>query len=197
MKIQYCSDLHLEMGKNAAFIEKHPLEAAGEILLIAGDCTYANLECFEDPFFDAVSRQYKLVYVVPGNHEFYEGPDTSILGSPVKRKIRDNVFLVHNTVTNYKRVNFICATLWSRIGTRNHVAIEQSMRDVRLIRRNGSAITANDYNALFRQSSAFLQKEASERKKGRTVIVTHHVPTFDYVVDSHRNDPLAEALPRS
>lgn len=37
MKIQYCSDLHLEFKQNSEYIKANPLEPVGEILLLAGD----------------------------------------------------------------------------------------------------------------------------------------------------------------
>jgi len=37
MKIQYCSDLHLEFRETAGFWKAHPIEVLGEVLLLAGD----------------------------------------------------------------------------------------------------------------------------------------------------------------
>lgn len=37
MKIQFVSDLHLEFNENRVWLENHPLEVTGDILLIAGD----------------------------------------------------------------------------------------------------------------------------------------------------------------
>jgi len=37
MKIQYCSDLHLEFWDNEFFLKHNPLIPCGEILLLAGD----------------------------------------------------------------------------------------------------------------------------------------------------------------
>lgn len=37
MKIQFVSDLHLEFYENRVWLENHPLEVTGDILLIAGE----------------------------------------------------------------------------------------------------------------------------------------------------------------
>ena len=39
MKLQYCSDLHLEFRENREFIKENPLQVKGDILLLAGDIT--------------------------------------------------------------------------------------------------------------------------------------------------------------
>lgn len=40
MKIQYCSDLHMEFHDNMRFMKTLPLEPVGEVLVIAGDVGY-------------------------------------------------------------------------------------------------------------------------------------------------------------
>ena len=40
MKIQYCSDLHMEFHENMRFMKSLPFEPVGDVLVIAGDVGY-------------------------------------------------------------------------------------------------------------------------------------------------------------
>ncbi len=40
MKIQYCSDLHMEFHESMRFMKSLPLEPVGDVLVIAGDVGY-------------------------------------------------------------------------------------------------------------------------------------------------------------
>lgn len=40
MKIQYCSDLHMEFHENMRFMKSLPLEPVGDVLVIARDVGY-------------------------------------------------------------------------------------------------------------------------------------------------------------
>ena len=71
MRIQYCSDLHLEFEQNSKYLINNPLVVSGEILILAGDIIPLHDEFFKDSFFSFISNNYKQVFWVPGNHEFY------------------------------------------------------------------------------------------------------------------------------
>ena len=70
MKIQYCSDLHLELEKNSKYLKNNPLSVNGDILILAGDIIPLHDKFFNDSFFKFISDNYKKVFWVPGNHEF-------------------------------------------------------------------------------------------------------------------------------
>ncbi len=52
MKIQYCSDLHLEFKENSAFLLEQPIKPVGDILVLAGDIILLNDRFETHPFFD-------------------------------------------------------------------------------------------------------------------------------------------------
>ena len=42
MKIQYCSDLHLEFTLNRNYILQNPIKPVGDVLILGGDITLLN-----------------------------------------------------------------------------------------------------------------------------------------------------------
>jgi predicted phosphodiesterase len=91
MKVQYCSDLHLEFPENRKFLKRNPLKVVGDILVLAGDVvTFHDFEKAHE-FFDFACDYYSAVYWVPGNHEYY-GADISDKPSPLCEKIKRLIF---------------------------------------------------------------------------------------------------------
>ena len=69
-------------------------------------------------------------------------------------------------------------TFWSKISPVNELQIEQRLSDFKLISNNGLRFNAQDFNQLHADSLAFIESELNNKKEGRRVVVTHHVPTF-------------------
>lgn len=95
MKVQYCSDLHLEFPENREFIKKNPLIPVADTLLLAGDILPLALLNKPCDFFDHVSDNFKQVYWIPGNHEYYNY-DLKNVVLPLNEKIRENVILLND-----------------------------------------------------------------------------------------------------
>lgn len=193
MKIQYCSDLHLEFKENNKFVNKHLLSPVGEILLLAGDILPFQLNHREYQFFDFVADNFEAVYWIPGNHEYY-GYDVAKRPGPLFEKIRENVFLVNNQSIIYKDVSIICSTLWSHIDAVNEWAIQKSLLDFSAINYNGGAFLPAHFNAFHQTALTFIKNEVTRNKESKNIVLSHHVPTLLNYPAKYRRSLLNEGF---
>ena len=193
MKIQYCSDLHLEFKENKNFLSKNPIQPSGEILIIAGDLIPLVMLHHQSDFFDFVSDNFEAVYWLPGNHEYYHY-DLKNVKNPLYEKIRDNVFLVNNQIIPYKNVILIFSTLWSAISPQNEMAVLQNISDYSLIKRQGKHITPSHINSLHQTDFNFLTKALNDNRDKTNIVVTHHVPTLLNYPEQHKTSKINQAF---
>ncbi len=177
MKIQYCSDLHLEFKDNTRFIEENPIIPSADILILAGDITYMQEMYYAHPFFDYASKNWQQVYWVPGNHEYYCGTDINSYDFSKPIEIRKNVHIVNNYSININDIQLIFTSLWSKIDEQNKWIVERSVSDFHRIIIDGEKLTSETFNKLHEESLLFLKKELEESKADKKVIVTHHLPS--------------------
>lgn len=192
MRIQYCSDLHLEFEKNSKYISNKPLSIIGDILILAGDIIPLHDEFFNNSFFNFISDNYKQVFWVPGNHEFYY-KDINEFSKSYNIKLRSNLNIVHNIDLQYENIRFIFSTLWSKISILNERTIEQGVSDFNCITLNEKKLKATDFNKLHDESLSFI-KDAMTRRTNNTVVVTHHLPSNLCNAAVHNNSPINEAF---
>jgi predicted phosphohydrolase len=193
MKIQYCSDLHLEFDANRDYLDQHPISPFGDILILAGDIVPFSAIKRANYFFDKVSELFDSVYWVPGNHEYYHGDMAGHTGSFIK-SIRPNVHLVNNQVIESGEIRIICSTMWTKISALNSYRITSSMNDFRVIDAGIHILNADDYNSLYTENLSFLTNELSKNFNGKTIVATHHVPTFINYPAEYMGSVLNEAF---
>ena len=193
MKIQYCSDLHLEFPENKLFLEQNPMEVTGDILILAGDIIPFKLMDKHHAFFDFLSGSFESVYWLPGNHEYYYD-DAAKRSGAFCEKIRSNVFLVNNFSAAINNTQFIFSTLWTDISAVNQWQIQQSMSDFQVIQYNDERFSTIHANKLHQQSRQFLNDALSAKSAGKKVVVTHHVPTFLNYPEKYKGGVLNEAF---
>lgn len=194
MKVQYCSDIHLEFPQNKKYLTKNPIKPTGDILILAGDTCHFSEYAFGQKFFDDISKNYEMVFLIPGNHEFYGGKDISITDEPVRQQIRENIWLYNNVSTVYRNVEFIFTTLWSMISMKASRAIKQYMADFRYIKYQGNIIDITDYNLLHQRALQFLERAISNSNTNKKVVITHHLPSVLCNVEEFKNSPYNEAF---
>ena len=195
MKIQYASDLHLEMSANRRFMQNIPFEVMGDVLVLARDIGYL---CDRTPpchkFWEWVSANYREVLIVPGNHEFYGNGDVLAYGDSWSRKILPNVHYHQNKVVRIDDTDFILSTLWSHIRPEDECVVRQGMYDFRQILYNGRRFTPADFNAEHEKSLYFIKRSVAESTAERIVVVTHHLPTMAVVATEHKGSLLNSAF---
>ncbi|MBU2554196.1 MAG: metallophosphoesterase [Bacteroidetes bacterium] len=192
MKIQYASDLHIEFPENKAFLKANPLKPVGDILVLSGDIVPFAVMNKHDDFFSYVSDHFENTYWIPGNHEYYYSDLKNRTGA-FHEKIKENVHLLNNTVIHHGEVDLIFSTLWSHIGMTNQWKIENSLSDFQVIKSEGNKLTTWQYNQIHEECTSFL-KEALLTKINKSVVVSHHAPTFYNYPEKYKGDALNEAF---
>ena len=118
MKIQYCSDLHLEFEDNLNFLSNCPIKRVGDILIIAGDLVpFVNLSkaLYKSEIAD-LCKGFEKVFWLPGNHEYYlytHHYASSRCEQPLKEV--PNLYLVDNYSERIGNTQLILSTMWSHI----------------------------------------------------------------------------------
>lgn len=191
MRLHILSDLHLEFGPMPRDFEPPPCDVvilAGDIWKTAHGVTWAG-ETFKTP-----------VIYVPGNHEFYGRHKITPTVARMKEVAAPHVHVLDDDAYIIGGVNFIGATLWTDFnlyGTPEVSAAvaRQCMNDFRIIERE-------PYGPL-RPSDTVERHQASRRAidtyldlmlTGKTVVVTHHLPSEQSVAPRFRGDSLSPAF---
>jgi predicted phosphohydrolase len=194
MKLQYCSDLHLEFQENKKFLKRFPIKAEGEILLLAGDIVpFAIMDKHAD-FFSYLSDNFEETYWIPGNHEYYHGDVGAENLQPLFEKIRDNLFLLNNQTVTYKNVELVFSTMWSHIPPEHEWAVQQSINDFKMIKNKGKILTPAGFNALHKNDFGFLRAALESPTDKQRIVVTHHVPTLMNYPEQYRFSEINSAF---
>ena len=130
MKLQYASDLHLEFKENSELLASTPLDVQADILILAGDITLlGKSKYYRNPFFDWCSEHFKETYIVPGNHEYYNGFELADTMADFQMSIRPNVHYINNRSVVINDTEIFFSTLWCKIDPLEIVPVQMGMTD--------------------------------------------------------------------
>ena len=183
LRIQYVSDLHLEFPQNRNWLEEHPLEVTGNVLLIAGDTAYLDLpDSRQDTyskysFWNWAAKHYKQVIVCFGNHDFYGFYDLATMPDGYCKQIRPNVHAYYNSVVHLDDIDIIVSTLWSYIEPYNAYLTERGVSDFYRIKYEGHRLNSDNFNKEHERCLQFVKQAVAESKAKTKIVLTHHVPT--------------------
>ena len=173
VRIFIVSDIHTEFLDED---EKVSFPSA-EILILAGDIGNPYSSTYTKILLQ-FSKEYEYVVVVAGNHEYYGcGYDLN----KVQEKIRsvtntfENVYFLNRDSVVIYGIEFIGATLWSRISHETFNELNDSKNEV--------FRTHFDMIQEFQKDFKFLQERLSSSDIRNTkIVVTHHIPTYNLIV---------------
>lgn len=186
MKIQYASDLHIEFQANRARLFENGLKPAADILVLAGDIAYlGDRQLLHNEYFDWLGANFKQVYIVPGNHEYYRGVELRDTLCDYEYLIRDNVRYIHNKSVVIDNTELFFTTLWSRVPNSFLADIQNGMMDTRLICYKNALLFAGEFNELHDICADWLTEAVETSSATHKVVVTHHCPTFNPVFNGH------------
>ena len=194
MKIQYASDLHLEMRDNMNYIKNHPLPVIGDILVLAGDIYYLdNPSITHLQFWDWCADHFQHTLMVPGNHEYYNYSDIQERGNSWHWMLRSNVGYFQNQAVRIGDVTFFLTTLWSVITNPNKTIVRGSLNDYYRIKLGKRLLTPDDINAMHMKCLEFLDNGLALDEEHK-VVVSHHVPARSCVAPRYQDSPLTDAF---
>lgn len=178
MRIQYASDLHLEFNENSLYLQKNPLSVNGDILVLAGDVIlFGKDKWVRHPFFDRCADNFRETFIIPGNHEYYNGTELSGSLTDFEYFLRPNVRYLNNRSIVTGQTELFFTTLWCVIDIPQLIPVQIGVTDCHRIMYNGRLFTAQDYKVIHQHCLSWLKKSLAESPAEHKVIVTHHCPT--------------------
>lgn len=195
LRIQYASDLHLEILGSVPFPSL--LKPIAPVLALAGDIANPMTPDYHN-FLKYCSSNWDHVVVVAGNHEFYNKKPANkwrySAPSMVAERLqacRDvaatfpNVHFLERERVDISGVAFLGCTLWTDLSDPAAAAeAENRMNDYHLIATEGSQpLRAVDVAGWHARDRAWLDREiaiAAEEEQP-VVVLTHHLPSFDLI----------------
>lgn len=213
IKIREVSDLHLEHlydlydqdGPNIGAVKDHikslipPMRGdKNTVLIVAGDLATARRVGRIVTFMRHVVPRFAHVIYVLGNHEHYQGciaTSQDIIVSALSETgyiDMSKLTIAGNDIVTKQigDVVFHCGTLWTDYHQgRPETAflVERFITDHKVIKTaEGGLFMTADAAAIHRRCVAQLDSLLRGKDNSKTVVATHHMPSYDAIADEYR-----------
>jgi len=194
--------LHIESFRNAPISKTalhflpHDDDDKHSILVLAGDISSSVKQLVE--FIREIHNRFESIVMVPGNHEFY-GHHLDNWVATINKEMSQfkNVFYAadQKSVSTFilGNIRFICGTIWADGGKdiNEMQRVQNALYDFVhiLYGENGEIFRVADMQHLHEMQVKTLQQELEKPFHGKTVVVSHHLPSLK-LVSSRFNDPV-------
>jgi hypothetical protein len=187
------SDIHLEFCTNFKTILKRiPDSISGKTLLLAGDVGYPlNSKGYPNGMLLTFLQQCKAkvgmtghVLYTPGNHEYYQCHHFSISVDQVDKVLQSiceeaNITFMNRGTTMIGDVQVIACTLWSLPSTVAYKGMNDGIK---------MCLTRQEFIDMHLRDVRWLRTELSLSTAPRTIVMSHHLPTLEFICQEHRNN---------
>lgn len=207
MKIDYCSDLHLEMAPVTL--------PGGDVLILAGDICegrelikdFNSVSISEEytpgeykhryvDFFFTECKKYNQVFYVMGNHEFYHSRFDKLYDELIT-VLPTNVTLLEQDYAEYGGVVFMGSTLWTNANKMCAMTIhtlKQRMADYKHIKYHDVVkdvyhkLTPEVTVAKHTKTVASMKQWLPKLQDKPVVVISHHAPSAMSVAPEYRGE---------
>ena len=183
MRIHVLSDLHIEV----ASWQPQPVEC--DVVVLAGDIGN-HMQGME---WGRYIWPDKEILYVPGNHEFYRLGRVETLREMRVRARELGVHLLDNDEVVIAGIRFLGSTLWTDFNLFGEDLKKAAMaegkkylNDFRLIRERFRVFSPARSVQLHKTSRAWLRAKLDESFPGKTVVITHHLPSARSVAERYK-----------
>ncbi|KAJ5106502.1 calcineurin-like phosphoesterase [Penicillium angulare] len=184
---QVLSDLHLEINRQYPSYE---IPKRAEHLILAGDI--GRLTDYDDyrNFLQKQTNQFKLVFLIPGNHEFYNSSFASGLERAKQLEqepcFNGKLIILHQKRFDipYSSVTILGCTLWSKVPSELADVVRMRVEDFQKI----EGWSVDEHNKRHDEDLAWLLNEiqvinqenvngkVEKRSERHILVVTHYAP---------------------
>lgn len=193
MRLHIVSDLHIEFAKYTP----HSASNEADVIILPGDIWLSDMGI---NWARGEWPDKRIIYVA-GNHEFYRTHRPSMIAELRKAAAECDVHFLDNDEVIIDGVRFLGATLWTDFklfGVREKAKImkraETGLNDFRLITEHTDPFkrfTPQNSIDLFNESVAYLETALNTSFDGKTIVVTHHLPSKRSVSPKYLVEPLS------
>ena len=203
-RLQYLSDIHLEFHdkKNLGRISSEMfVKPVADYLALCGDIGMPERPGMLT-FLKFCSENFKEVYWIPGNHEFYN------YGQKKKATVQEKLELCERICDGFKNIHFMNrtvrqvpgwnlriagCTMWTEIRPEDDMKVIMSMNDVRQIYKSADTrIYPEDIREWHTRDKAWLDGEIARALTAQEdmIVLTHHLPSHKLIHPKYEGHPL-------